>query len=535
VPFPAQPPVAAGVPGPGRAQLAADLTAGFLVSLIALPLSLGIAVASGFPPIAGVWTAIVGGLVATPLGSAPLTIKGPAAGLIVVVLGAVTELGAGDPAAGVRAALAVAFVAAGVQVLLALCRVGALADLFPTSVLQGLLAGIGVILFSRQVHVLLGVVPTARDPLGLIAEIPHSLSRAHVPVVVVTVLAAGTLLLWTRMGWRRIPAPVAVVAVTAPLAAAFGFRDAGEVVVAGVAYPVGPHLLVPLPTEWLDMVVTPDFARLLSPVAAKYVVMLALIATIESLLSARAVDALDPWRRRADLDRDLLATGVANLVSAGLGGLPMISEVVRSSANVAAGGRTRNANAFHGAFLLLFVVLLPGLLRLVPLAALAVLLVHTASRLASPGVFRAARAGGPEELAVFLTTLVTTLATDLLVGVVVGLLLNAALCVGLGAPLRSLLRPQIEVEREAGRVVVRVRDAAVFANFLAVRRAIPATPDTAVHIDLSATRVVDHTTLERLEALRTQLADVGVQVTVGGLEAHRPVSAHPRAARLRRA
>jgi MFS superfamily sulfate permease-like transporter len=261
--------------------------------------------------------------------------------------------------------------------------------------------------------------------------------------------------------------------------------------------------------------------------------MLAVVGTIESLLSARAIDALDPWRRRPDLSRDLLSTGVGNLVASSIGGLPMISEVVRSSANVAAGGRSRWANAFHGAFLLLFVVLLPIVINRIPLAALAVMLVHTAARLASPGAFRAVRAIGPEQSAVFATTLLTTLASDLLIGVVVGLIMNALLCVGLGAPLRSLVRASVDVEPCDGGAVVHVRDAAVFANFLALRRAIPARPGTTVRIDFSTARVVDHTTLDRLDALRSQLATLGVHVTIAGLDDHRPISSHPLAARRR--
>jgi MFS superfamily sulfate permease-like transporter len=352
--------------------------------------------------------------------------------------------------------------------------------------------------------------------------------------VVVAVLAAAALVAATRAGVRRVPAPLVVLAVAIPAAAAFDFTTAHDVGLFGHAYAVGPHLLVELPSDFQDALVTPDFSRLPSATSLKYVVMLALIATIESLLSARAVDALDPWRRRPDLNRDLLAAGVGNLVSAGVGGLPMISEVVRSSANVAAGARTRWANAAHGVFLLLFVTLLPAAIHYVPRAALAVLLVHTAARLASPTAFRAARAVGPEQAAVFAATLVMTLATDLLVGVAAGLALNAALCVSLGAPLRALVQPTVDVERRPDGTTIRVRDAAVFATYLALRRAIPAGAGPDVAIDLSATRVVDHTTLERLHGLREELAGNGVRLTLTGLDDHQPLSSHPRAGRVRR-
>ncbi len=460
------PPIADGPATSSRAEPTPrwrdDLQAGLLVSLIALPLCLGIAVASGFPPIAGVLTAIIGGLVATHLGSAPMTIKGPAAGLIVIVAGAVNELGGGDATVGYRATLAVGVVAAAVQIALALGRAGAVADLFPTSVLQGLLAAIGVILLSRQAHVLVGVTPTAREPLALLAEIPRSLAHANLPVAAIALVAGAILAIWPHVsarvaGGRAIPPALVAIPAAVALGAALGLTESHPIQFAGATWTVGPKLLVQLPARLGDAVVTPNFSQITSATSMKYIVTLALVGTIESLLSARAVDALDPWRRRPDLSRDLLAVGVGNLAAAAIGGLPMISEVVRSSANAAAGGRTRWANFVHGLALLAFVALLPAVIHHVPLAALAALLVHTAIRLASPTAFRAAWHVGPEQLAAFLATLVTTLATDVMIGVAVGLAVNAAVCVAYGAPLRSFLWPRVDVTRGEDGAVVRVR------------------------------------------------------------------------------
>jgi MFS superfamily sulfate permease-like transporter len=511
-----------------------DIVAGLLVAVVALPLCLGIALASGFPPIAGVVTAVVGGLVAPLFGSAPLTIKGPAAGLIVVVLGAVQDLGNGDAVVGYRATLAVGVAAALLQIALALGRVGSLADMFPTSVLQGMLAAIGIILFSRQAHVMLGVTPPALAPLGLLVELPASIARANLPVVLIALASVAVLVVWPRVGWRAIPAPLVVLVVAIPLGLLFGLSRPHAVEWFGTGWLVGPALLVQLPAAASEAIVAPDFSRLLSSTSLPYVVMLAVVGSVESILSARAVDALDPWRRQPDLSRDLLSVGVANLVASLIGGLPMISEIVRSSANVAAGGRTRWANAFHGAFLLGFVLVLPAVIQLVPLAALAAMLVHTAVRLASPGVFRDARHIGREHLVVMVTTLVVTLATDLLLGIVVGLLASAALCVGHGAPVRALLRPQILVETGALGSVVRVRSAAVFTGLPALRRAITTSAGPTVSVDLSDARLIDHTTLERLHALGTQLAARGIHLTIAGLDHHTPLSDHPRAARRAR-
>ncbi len=511
--------------------VARDAVAGLLVSLLALPLCLGIALASGFPPVAGVITAVVGGLVASPLGSAPLTIKGPAAGLIVIVLGAVQELGAGDLALGYRATLAVGVVAAVVQILLAWARVGSLADMFPTSVLQGMLAAIGVLLFSRQAHVLLGVTPTAKEPLALLAEIPHSVLHAQLPVVVIALASLAVFLLWPRMGLRWLPAPVVVVAVGVFLGALFDFSQVHVVALGGHPWTVGPHLLVALPSDLSTAIVTPDFSRVLSWPSLRFIVTLSLVGTIESLLSARAIDALDARSRQPDLSRDLLSAGVGNLVSSLVGGLPMISEIVRSSANVAAGGRTPLANAFHGLFLLVFVGLLPAVIQLVPLAALAALLVHTAVRLASPAVFRAAHDVGRGHLTVVLTTCAVTLATDLLVGTGAGLLVNAVLCLGSGASLRDFFRPRIQVEHQEATSLISVRNAAVFTGIPALRRAVLVAQNDRVIVDLSRTRLVDHTTLERLHELSTVLAARGKELTISGLDHHQATSPHPRATR----
>ena len=250
-----------------RAGIRADIVSGFLVFLIALPLCLGIAMASGFPPVAGLITAIVGGVLVSHLGSARLTIKGPAAGLIVIALGAVTELGRGDMAAGYRRALAVGVVAGAIQVVLALVRAGVLGDLMPRSVVHGMLAAIGVIILSKQTHTLLGVAPHAKEPLELIAEIPHSVANANVVVTIVGVVAL--LILFgmpaIRLPWmKKVPAPMAVLIVAVPLALVFDFRHAHAVGFAGHSYDVGPRALVQLPGNLLSAVTFPDFGEITS-------------------------------------------------------------------------------------------------------------------------------------------------------------------------------------------------------------------------------------------------------------------------------
>ncbi|WP_437642019.1 SulP family inorganic anion transporter [Sorangium sp. So ce854] len=516
-----------------------DLVSGFLVFLIALPLSLGIAMASGFPPIAGVLTAVVGGVIATWLGSAPLTIKGPAAGLIVIALGAVQELGGGDNATGYRRALACIVVAAAVQIAFALARVGALGDLFPSSVVHGMLAAIGIIICSKQIHTLLGVTPTAKEPLPLLLEVPASVLRLNPAIALIGVLSLlllfGYPVLARRTRWmQKIPAPLLVLAVAMPLALVFHLEHRHTYTLSSTdsTYTVGPKFLVNLPGNLLQAITFPDFSLVASPVSLKYVVMFALVGSIESLLSAKAVSSLDPERRSPDLDKDLLATGVGNLAAGVLGGLPMISEIVRSSANIGYGAKSRLSNFFHGAFLLLFVAFAPGLIHRIPLAALAAMLVFTGVRLASPKEFVKTFRIGKEQLVVFIATAAITIATDLLVGVAAGIAVEMLIHVLNGAPLRSLFRPVIEERVEGGRLVLRVKQAAVFSNYLSIKRRLAQHPDAlTIEIDFQDTRLVDHTVMANLHDLKATLECEGRTLTLSGLDDHGPMSSHPLSAR----
>lgn len=524
-----------------RESWSADLLSGFLVFLIALPLSLGISMASGFPPVAGILTAIVGGLVATWIGGGHLTIKGPAAGLIVIAVGAVQELGNGDAVLGYRRALAVGAVAAVIQIGFALAKAGRLGDAFPPSVVHGMLAAIGVIIFSKQIHVMLGVKPEGGEPLHLLAEIPHSLSHVNPEVALIGALAAAILFLVPLLpipGIKKVPMPMVVLLAAVPLGLYFDLDHPHTYAWAGEVYQIGPDYLVRLPGSLLSAITFPDFSAVLTPAGLKYVMMYALVGSIESLLSAKAVDSLDPFHRRSNLDRDLLAVGVGNLVASSIGGLPMISEIVRSSANVNNGARTRWANFFHGGFLLLAVALIPALLQEIPLAALAAMLVYTGTRLASPTEFRKTWAIGKEQMLVFGTTLIVTLATDLLVGVLAGIVVKVIVQFSWGASPSTLLSPRLQCEIAEDHTLVRVQDAVVFSNYLGLKSTVLGLASSGVaHVvlDFSAARIVDHTSMENLHDLEQVLHADGRKLTIQGLDQLAPVSSHPHASRRVRA
>ncbi|BCS34861.1 sulfate transporter [Luteitalea sp. TBR-22] len=512
----------------------ADLASGFLVFLIALPLCLGISMASGVPPTSGLVTAIVGGLLASFLGSARLTIKGPAAGLIVIALGAVTELGAGDPVAGYHRMLAVGVVAAVIQIVFALTKAGVVGDLMPSAVVHGMLAAIGVIIVSKQAHVLLGVVPEGKEPLHLLAEVPHSLLNLNPEVFLIG--AVGLLILFglplLRAKWvRMVPAQMVVLVVAVPMALLFDLQHPHSYAVADHTYSIGPNFLIRLPASLLSAIALPDFSQVFSGTSLKYIVMFALVGTIESLLSVTAVDSLDPEKRTSDLNKDLLATGVANLVAASLGGLPMISEIVRSKANIDNGAKSHLSNFFHGAFLLASLALVPALLQMIPLTALAAMLIYTGLRLASPKEFMHVYHIGAEQLLIFVVTMLVTLTTDLLVGVGAGLVLKAALHVKNGAPLSRFFNAVVHEERDGDTVTLSVHDAAIFTNYLGLKRRIATLePDVRrVVVDFDNAWVVDHTVLAKLDGLSRTWNDRTLELV--GLDDHEASSHHPLAAR----
>lgn len=511
-----------------------DLYSGFLVFLIALPLCLGISMASGFPPIAGILTAIVGGMVVSLFGSARLTIKGPAAGLIVIAIGAVTELGNGDMAAGYKKALAVVVVAGVLQIIFALTKAGVLGDLMPSAVVHGMLAAIGVIIISKQAHVVLGVTPEGKEPLHLLAEIPHSIANLNPEVFLIGLLSLIVLftLPLINIPWvKQVPAPMVVLAAAVPLGVFFDLSHPHMYQFSHHTYEIGPKFLIRLPGSLLSALAFPDFSQVFSPVSIKYIIMFALVGTIESMLSVIAVDSLDPERRNSDLNKDLLATGLGNTVAGFIGGLPMISEIVRSKANIDNGAKSHYSNFFHGTFLLLSIVLIPGLLQQIPMAALAAMLIYTGTRLASPSEFRHVYHIGAEQLLLFVVTMMITLATDLLVGVGAGLVLKVILHVKNGVPFRALFRSVVSESQTGGILTLRVHDSAIFTNYLGLKRRLANIPKDVqtVILDFEDTWVVDHTVLAKLQKLSRDWTHG--QLILTGLDGHAPASEHELAAR----
>jgi MFS superfamily sulfate permease-like transporter len=515
-----------------------DALSGFLVFLIALPLCLAISKASGFPPVAGILTAIIGGMVVSFLGGSELTIKGPAAGLIVIAVGAVDELGKGDPMVGYKLTLAVVVIAGIIQVLFGLLRSGVLGDFFPSAAIHGMMAAIGITIIIKQLFILTGVKAVSKNTLELTKEIPGAISNMNPEVFIIGLVSLLILFLFPLIknkNIKKIPAQLLVIVIAIPLGHYFDLEHEHlYLFLDHHNYTIGPSFLVQLPKDLSSAITFPDFSQVTSAVSIKYIIMFALVGSLESLLSGKAIDMIDPYKRKSNLNKDLVGVGIGNTLAGLVGGLPMISEIVRSSANVSNGAKTKWANFYHGLFLLLFVAFAGTLITQIPSAALAAMLIYTGFRLASPKEFAHTLHKGAEQLAIFIITIIVTLATDLLLGIAAGIITKIVIHLINGLPLKSVFKPVIEILHMEDTDVYRVDvfNAAVFSNFIGLKKRLDAIPKGKdVTVDLSAARLVDHTVMEHLHHYENDYISSGGKFSIIGLDNHKPISGHPLAAR----
>lgn len=411
---------AAAVPA---TPLARDLVAGVVVFLVAVPLCLGIALASGAPIVSGLISGIVGGIVVGLLSGSHISVSGPAAGLAAIVLAQVQQLGAFE------AFLLAVMIAGALQVVLGAVRAGALANYFPNSVIKGLLAAIGVLLILKQAPHLVGYDKDFEGDLSFGADdgsTTFSDLRQALQMFVPGALAVGcasvaVLLAWDRTPLRRLKVPASLVAVAVGVAISEAARAWHP------AWTIEETHLVKLPIigsegmTWADVLKTPDFSRWNDPAVIMAGVTLAVVASLETLLNLEATDKLDPLRRTSPPNRELVAQGAGNMLAGCIGGLPMTSVIVRSSVNAQSGARTRASAVFHGVLLLVALVFAAQLMNRIPLSALAAVLIVTGFKLASPKVIRQMWQEGLRQFAPFAITVVAIVATDLLTGVLIGL------------------------------------------------------------------------------------------------------------------
>ncbi len=513
-----------------------DIVSGFILFLIALPLSLGIALASGVPPMAGIIAAVVGGMLVSQISGSYVTINGPAAGLIVVILASVDRLGGG--AAGYHGALAAIVVAGTILFILGRLKAGELGEFFPLSVVHGMLAAIGIIIMSKQFHIMLGVKPLAKQPLGLLAEIPHSLTAMNPEIALIGIISLVILIahaLTKNKTIKAMPIPLVVVAIAIALGLKFDFEHIHHYFYSGKDYVIDPtKCLVLLPASFLQALTFPDFSQVASGAFWFSAISITLIQGVETLLSVAAVDKLDIYKRKAQLSKDVGAVGLGTAVSGAIGGLPMIAEIVRSTANVAAGAKTRWSNFFHGLFMLTFVVFGASIIDMIPMAALAAILVVTGFRLASPKSFKETYALGPEQLVFFVVTIIATLATDLLIGVTIGIITKFIWNLIAGVPPSVVFKVDASVTTKEDEITIVVKKAAIFSNYISLKKILNSIPrGKYIVLDLRDCVLVDHSVMERLHQYAIDYQQAGGRFEVCGLELHRPSSLHPLAARKR--
>lgn len=501
------------------------MLSGFLVFLLALPLSLGIAKASEFPPAMGVLTAIIGGLFVSFFAGSRLTIKGPAAGLITICSGAVIEMGGGEQ--GWRFALGVIVVAGLIQIIFGWLKFGSLSDFFPPSAVHGMLAAIGLIIFSKQIHILLGIDPAllkGKEPLELFAMIPDSLIHEDLRVTFIgaisLIIIFGIPLLKIKI-FKKIPPPMMVLLVTVPLAWVMDFRHTEPA-----------FDMVTIGNFWGMVGLNVDFGMIGQFVFWKYVIMFVFINSIETLLTVKAIDGLDPWKRVSNPNKDLSAVGGGNAITGLLGGLPMISEVARSSANVNFGGRTVWANFFHGSFLLIAMLLFIPVIEMIPNTALAALLIAVAYRLASPNEFYKTYRVGADQLVIFIITIAVTISTDLLIGVGAGIVAKMAIHILNGVPFSNLFKAKYEAHSSDDTFTFKVKGSAVFSNLIGFKKAFaPVKPTSKVVLDFSEAHLIDHTFMEFISHVEENQVHAGGSLVAIGWDRFKPFSNHPMATR----
>ncbi|WP_341312758.1 SulP family inorganic anion transporter [Paraburkholderia sp. IMGN_8] len=504
-----------------------DLFAGTVVFLVALPLCLGIANASGVEPFAGLVSGIVGGLVVAVLSGSRLSVSGPAAGLVVIVVDGIAQLGS-------FAAFLLAVLLSGViQFGFGMLKAGRFAAYVPSPVIKGMLAAIGVLLIVKQFPLALGLFGPHASPVSQVAA--HAAGTVATPfgsislaACAITLLSLALLAGWETRALRRfalvrlIPAPLAVVlfGIGATLLLGLLAPSLAPPAEHRVALPlVESFAALSVALEWADF--GPHFTQLVNPDVWRVAITLAIVASLETLLSLEAVEQIDPQRRAAPPDRELKAQGIGNLIAGAIGGLPITSVIVRSSANVHAGAQSRLSAIIHGVLLLVSVFALTSVINLIPLACLAAILIFTGFKLAKPSLFVAVARQGFAPFAPFIVTLVGVLATDLLIGIVLGVLCSVLIA------LYANLRSPIVLAQHGDHYLLSFRKDVSFLGKVPLKHYLQQIPDGATLI-VDATRAdfVDHDVRELLDAFVAEAPRREIAV-----EVRHQVQARARAAR----
>ena len=480
-----------------------DASASIVVFLVAVPLCLGIALASGAPFFSGLIAGIVGGIVIGSLSGSQLSVSGPAAGLTAIVLTAITKLGAFE------IFLSAVVMAGALQLILGFIKAGSIANYFPGSVIKGMLTGIGIIIILKQIPHAFGY---DTDPEGNQAFVDakgrtmfeaalEPLSRIHIGVTIITLVSLLILILWERPFMKKLKMiPGALIAVVVSILLNMLFSSISPDLVAA-----GDHLVqIPVPdnfNEFTNLFAFPDFSKAFTGDVILTAVTLMAVASIETLLCIEAIDKMDPMRRVTNQNRELKAQGIGNMISGFLGGLPITSVIVRSTANLNAGARTKVSSILHGVLILVCVIAIPRVLNLIPLGALAAILLLTGYKLAKPTVFKQMFTNGKFQWVPFVITVIAVVRFDLLTGVGLGLL--ASIVAILYGNIKNSYYFHKQNHHEGEIIRIHLSEEVSFLNKASIKLTLDHLPENStVVIDATDSQYIDFDVLELIKEFK---------------------------------
>lgn len=514
-------------------ELKHDLPAGLVVFLVALPLCLGIALASGAPMFAGLIAGIIGGTIVALLSGSQLGVSGPAAGLVVIVLAGIEDLG------GSFSAFLLAVMVAGIiQFLMGVIKAGFVTYYFPAAVIKGMLAAIGVIIILKQIPHAIGddeaVLFTSSfwqgDGQNTFSELGAMWKFFSPGAMIISAVGLFILILWEqpfikKQNWSKV-LPGALLAVIAGVVLNLLYNT---------FFPdmaLSPEHLVAIPTiqegeTVLSLLTFPDFSQWNNPLIYKTAVIIAVVASLETLLTSDATDKLDPYKRITPPNKELIAQGAGNFVSGMIGGLPITQVIVRSSANIQTGGKTKAASFFHGILLLTSVLLVPNLLNLIPLASLAAILIVVGFKLAKPALFKKIYAMGWQQFVPFVVTILAILVTDLLIGIGIGM--AVALLLILRSHYLNAFSFHKMIKEDELHLKLTLAEEISFLNKAALLKQLQELPaNSEVEIDASKTVHIDHDVLELIEDFQQKAKQDNILIKMTGFpdsgEMRSPVS-----------
>jgi carbonic anhydrase len=492
-----------------------DLRSGVVVFLVALPLCLGIALASGAPLFSGVIAGIVGGIIIGSLSGSHLSVSGPAAGLTVIVLSAIEKFN------GHFEAFLLAVMVGGIlQIGLGYAKAGIIGHFFPSAVIKGMLAAIGITLILKQIPHALGYDEDAEGEFSFVqpdgentfSELVNAFNYINPAAVIITLVSVAILLLWDRPALKKysffsgIPAPLVVVVVG--ILINYLYSSISFLTLTG-------NHLVTLPkasniTEFFGLFTLPDFTHISNPQVYITGVTLAIVASLETLLNVEATDKLDPFKRNTPPNQELKAQGVGNIISGLIGGLPVTSVIVRSSVNVYSGARSKLSAIIHGILLLVCVILIPGILNMIPLSSLAAILILIGYKLAKLAIFKEMYGLGYKQFIPFVVTILAVLFTDLLIGIGIGL------AVGLFFVLRANYNTNFTLKKEklkgGERIKIDLGEQVTFLNKANVMEMLDNLPENSyVEMDGSNASYIDHDVLEAIDNFKVAAKDKNIQ------------------------